>query len=368
MNYLSIRTLPNIWSSSISLLICLSIGLVIALLSNNIFLVWLGLEINMFGIIPFLNSNPNHTNNILFLNISEVNVSFFYFFVQVIGSLFFAWGSILGDWYIISIVGLILKIGAAPFFWWVPAIIPRLDWVSIGVISTIQKIPGVLLFRLIFDIDIKICVFLSILGFLISAIGINLSSNNIKQLMAWSSVSNMSILLLLLVLNNSLGVIYYIFYSGLVIIFCILMSWSNSSNVCESFISGNNTPNNFLVGSIILIFSGLPPFISFLLKVYFLSSFFLFDSINNILEVELNGNSIAYFYLLGSYLSSWNMVLLFILLIILQSVGYIKAFISLNSTGSSRISNSVHSLNFSSSYFLYMILLIYIISLVLIWL
>nr|BBO00500.1 NADH dehydrogenase subunit 2 [Planocera reticulata] len=368
MSYLNVRFLPNIWGSTLSLFFCLSIGLLIALFSNNIFLVWLGLEINMFGIIPFLNSNPNHTNNILLLNVSEVNVSFFYFFVQVIGSLFFAWGSILGDWYIISITGLIIKIGAAPFFWWVPSIIPRLDWLSIGVVSTIQKIPGILLFRLIFDINLSICIILSVIGFFISGIGINFSSNNIKQLMAWSSVSNMSILFILLVLNNSLGLIYFIFYSFIVIIFCIVMNFNQGSNLCTSFLNGNSHPNNFLIGGIILIFSGLPPFVSFLLKVYFLSSFFVFDLINDIINIELNGNSISYFYLLGSYLDSWNIIIIFILLIILQAVGYIKAFISLNSTGSSRLSNSSHSINFLSKHVLYSLLTLYIISIILIWL
>nr|BEU28602.1 NADH dehydrogenase subunit 2 [Planocera cf. heda SI-2017] len=368
MNYSDVRILPNVWTSSFSLFFCLSIGLVISLLSNNIFLVWLGLEINMFGVIPFLNSNPNHTNNILLLSINEVNVSFFYFFVQVVGSLFFAWGSILGDWYIISVAGLIIKIGAAPFFWWVPSIIPRLDWLSIGVISTIQKVPGILLFRLMFDINLSICIILSIIGFFISGIGINFSSNNIKQLMAWSSVSNMSILFILLVLNNSLGLIYYGFYSIIVIVFCTIMSFSQGANLCSSFLNGSNVPNNFLIGSIILIFSGLPPFVSFLLKVYFLSSFLMFDSINDIIEVELNGNSVSYFYLLGSYLNSWNVVILFIVLIVLQAVGYIKAFIGLNSTGSSRLSNSSYSINFVSKYLGYSILLIYMVSVVLIWL
>nr|AVP74427.1 NADH dehydrogenase subunit 2 [Imogine stellae] len=362
MNNFNLRLIPNVWSSYLFLGICLVFGLGISLVSNNIFLVWLGLELNMFGIIPLLNSSPNQTNNILFLTTGEINVSFFYFFVQVIGSLFFAWGSILGGWFIISMIGLIIKIGAAPFFWWVPPVITRLDWFSIGIISTIQKVPGIFLFRLLFDLNLSICLILGIIGFTISVIGINFSFNNLKQLIAWSSISNMSILFVLIMLNNSFGLIYYLFYSVLVLLFCFLLNLFSENIVCGSFLNGNYNSYNILVGSTLLIFSGLPPFVSFFLKIYFLSGFYFFDCVNMLLDIELNGTSISIFHLVGNALNSWNIVIIFIILIVFQSVGYVKAFINLSTTGSSRLYSSSNDVNNKVKLFYLYIFLIYLLS------
>nr|AVP74399.1 NADH dehydrogenase subunit 2 [Discocelis tigrina] len=356
------------WGSSVGLIFCLSIGILISLVSNNIFLVWFGLELNMFGIIPFINSSPNQTNNILFLTPQEVNVSFFYFFVQVIGSLLFAWGGILSDWYIVSIIGLTIKVGVAPFFWWVPPLLTRLDWLSIGVVSTIQKIPAILLIRLVFDLNLEICLLFSVLGFLVATVGINFSSNNLKQLIAWSSISNMSILVVLIVLNNSLGLLYYVFYSVLVLIFCICLNFTNSDNLCNSFINGENENINTISSLLLLVFSGLPPLVSFLLKIFFLSGFFLNDCSFLIMDIDMNGNSISFFYLLGSYLNSWNIVTLYISLIILQSIGYIKAFISINSSKYSRLNIISNSVNNTNKIILISLGILYFISLILIWL
>ena len=366
MNLVKLRVLPNIWRSIFFLIVCLSFGLLLALFRNKIFLIWLGLELKMFGIIPLLNSRPSQIKNILFLKRAEIKVSFFYFFVQVVGRLFFAWGRILGDWFIIRIIGLIIKIGAAPFFWWVPSVVSRLDWFSIGIISTIQKVPGILLFRLLFDLELNICILLRLIGFIVSVVGIKFSSNNLKQLIGWSSVRNMSILFVLIILNKRLGLIYYLFYSFLVLIFCRVISLADNNVICSSFLKGKRSNYNKLVMSLLLIFSGLPPFVRFLLKVYFVRGFYLFDCVGMLLDIGLKGNSISFFYLVGSLLQSWNIVMIFIFLIILQAVGYIKAFIKIFSTGSSRLSSRVSLVKKKLKYFILILLINYLLRIILI--
>lgn len=290
----------------------------------------------MFGIIPFLKST-NKNENVVLISKKEINVSFYYFFVQVIGSLFFAWGSILGNWYTLSGIGLIIKIGVTPFFWWVPPLISRLDWFSIGLLSSIQKIPGLLLLRLMFDFQLETCLFLSMVGFLAASIGIKFSYKDIKKVIAWSSVANMSILLLLMSLNMNFGVLYYIFYRALVLFFCMLMGFCNSSNISSSFLKGKKNLHSSILFILLLVFSGLPPFISFLLKIYFLSGFYKFDSCFLLMDIFLKGKDVGFFYLLGSYLDRWNIVLIFLLLIVVQAVGYIKTCINIISRERTRL-------------------------------
>lgn len=306
---------------------------------KKVFIIWLGLELNMFGIIPFLKSKGEKTKKIIFLSNSEINVRFFYFFVQVIGRLFFAWGSIMGNWYVIRIIGLIIKIGIVPFFWWVPPLFSRLDWVSIGLIRTIQKIPGIVLFRLVFDLGLETCILISLLGFAIRRIGIKFSYKKIKKLVAWSSIRNMSILFLLIVLKKSLGIIYYCFYSVLVLIFCLSLHFSEFLCISNSFLKGNRVKGIGVTKLLLLIFSGLPPFISFLMKIYFIGGLYLFDISLIILDMDFNNRSLSFFYMLGRFLKRWKIVLLITILIIVQSIGYIKAFININVRHSSRISS-----------------------------
>jgi NADH:ubiquinone oxidoreductase subunit 2 (subunit N) len=285
----------------------------------------------------------------------------------VIGRLFFAWGTVLSEYYILAVIGLLLKIGASPLFWWVPPLISRLDWFSIGLLSTIQKIPGLVLFRMIYDLKVEISIFLSFLGFFIASVGIKVSFKNLKNLLGWSSVRNMRILFLIFVLKSRMGILYYLFYRVLVLIFCLGMSFIDSNILCKNFLKGQKLKTKFFIRFILLVFSGLPPFIRFLLKVYFFSSFYLLDSCYILVELDLKGNFLSYFYLLGSFLQRWKIILIFIFLIILQSVGYIKAFINVKVKSLSRRCSAASYIKKSIFFLLLLFLLVYLLRVRFIW-
>jgi NADH:ubiquinone oxidoreductase subunit 2 (subunit N) len=155
---------------------------------------------------------------------------------------------------------------------------------------------------MIHDLKVETCLFLSFLGFFISRVGIKVSFNNLKNLLGWSSVRNMRILFLIFVLKGRIGAVYYLFYSFLVLAFCLAMSFIDSKILCKNFLKGQKLKTKFFIRFILLVFSGLPPFISFLLKVYFFSRFYLLDKCYILIELDLKGNFLSYFYLLGSFL------------------------------------------------------------------
>lgn len=360
-----VRILPKIWGRSGGLLFCLFFGVAISLVSNKVFLVWVGLEVNMFGIIPFLNSN--NTKNTLLLTRSEIKASFFYFLVQVIGRLLFAWGRILREWYIIRVIGLIIKIGTVPFIWWVPSIICRLDWISIGIIRTIQKIPSIVLLRIIFDIDFKLCLYVRLVGFALARVGIKFSQKKLKLLISWSSISKMRILLVLLVVKNMLGLLYYIFYRILTLIFCGVLKYSDNGSEGESFIKGTKNNVKILSRFILLIFSGLPPMIRFLIKVFFFRGILAHDRAWRVMDLRFKGKEIAYFFLVSYMLENWRLVMVLVILIIIQSIGYIKAFIKIYSTRSSRLTILSKKTKGINEWIFLRGVIIYVLSLILIW-
>ena len=103
--------------------------------------------------------------------------------------------------------------------------------------------------------------------------------------MAWSSIRNMRILLILIVLKNKFGLIYYVFYRIIVLIFCLCMNLYKGRVICSSISKGKKNRGNLLSRSLLLVFSGLPPFISFLLKLYFLGGLYSYDCLMLILDL-----------------------------------------------------------------------------------
>jgi len=316
-NKIYLSWLPNKWASKVGLLLILVLGLFLSVVRNKIFLIWFGLELKMFGVVPFITKRVNELKKVILLSKKEINVSFYYFLVQVLGSIFFLWGRIVSDLYIVRTFGLLIKLGLPPFFWWVPSIVSRLDWLSIGLLRTIQKIPGVLLMRLVFDMNIESCILIRLIGLIVSSIGIKTSYKKIKKLIGWSSVRNMRILIVLMVIKRKLGLTYYIFYSLLIISFCCLIRIFPTRNRINLY--------NF----ILLVFSGLPPMLGFLIKVYFIRRFYLIDTCLEHFMIVL---PLAPYYLRG-----WKIVFFYLLLIVLQSIGYIKCFIKNKSSNRGKI-------------------------------
>nr|AVP74414.1 NADH dehydrogenase subunit 2 [Eurylepta cornuta] len=317
------------------------LGVLICVSSSNLFILWFGLELNMFGVIPFivLNSNPNNQNK-------DLNVGIYYFIIQVIGSILFSWGSVVGSSSILGLSGLLIKMGVVPFFWWVPSVLSRVDWGSFLLLSTLQKIPSVLLIRISFDLSFNVCLFICLVGLVVSVIGINFSSGNFKLLLAWSSVGNMSLVVILATLYFNLGSLYFTCYAISVLGFILCISSPNSGDI-------NNNENNGGVNSLInisfflLIFSGLPPLLGFITKVVLFSGLSICESDMMIKQISvIDNNNYMVDYPIYNVIGSWSLSIVISFILILQIIAYIKVFISvytsisINLQGSSRSTNS----------------------------
>lgn len=97
--------------------------------------VWLGLEVNLFRILPLILGGGSS---------GEAESCVKYFVVQVVGSGLMFFGALLGAGYWgyfvvrgclvgevvlwVVVVGLLIKIGIAPFHFWLPRVMARLRW------------------------------------------------------------------------------------------------------------------------------------------------------------------------------------------------------------------------------------------------
>lgn len=339
--------------SNILLIIIILLGLFITLSARNIFIIFLGMELKMFGIIPFILLNREDNSRI-------INISIYYFLVQVFGRLTFLWGNLVGG-YLMGIVGLCLKMGISPFFWWVPAIFKRLDWFSIVVIATIQKIPSFIILRRLFDISRYLGLFICISGLIISVLGINYSNKDLKILMGWSSVGNMSLIFYLLIINLEAAYLFFIFYFICFITISHLLLNNSIKIIKKIRISSVKVDLILTIRTGILIFAGLPPLLGFQWKLLLfrgLNESEVMFMIQQIMSLKVKHYMIE--FPLCQDMIGWKISLIIRMLLVIQIMAYIKVFINMYTSYSRRLEGRSRFNRNMLKLDIYMILLIII--------
>lgn len=291
-------------------------------------MVWLGFELKMFAIVPLL----IHDQSGLFLSKkTEIGVAFYYFIVQVIGRILFAWGSILGNAGILGVLGLLLKFGFLPFFWWVPSIFSRLDWFWIFVLSTLQKIPSFFVLRYTFDLNRKIIFFLCVLTLIIGVFGMYKNFFCLKNLMGWSSVTNGAVMLLLYSHSFYFRFIFFFLYR-IVLSFCCWCFSKVEKNKIERFFVLTKVEFFYYFKGIfrLFYFSGLPPFISFWTKIYFFCVLRYKRSNLKLFYDSSFRKNVSYIFKIVLHLPfsgiEWFSSLIIVLLMFLQVIVYLSVF------------------------------------------
>lgn len=311
--------------NNILLVIIMLLGLIVAISGGNIFVIYIGMEIKMFGVIPFILLNKENEN-------SKINVGLYYFLVQVFGRVTFLWGNIIGK-YILGIIGLCLKMGIRPFFWWVPSIFKRLDWFSIVIIGTIQKIPSFIILRMLFDYSATLGLYLGVLGVVVSVIGIRYTDKDLKVLMAWSSVGKMRLICFLLVISIQSACMYFFCYTLTFIVIGHLLVKNSIKGVRKRSISAIKTDLLVRLRVGVLTFAGLPPLLGFQWKLYFFSG--LKESESMFLPGQIEELPVLDYMVefpLCQDLVGWKIALIVRLLLTIQIAAYIKVFIQMFSS------------------------------------
>lgn len=269
-NYRSFNLLFLMINNSYKILFFFSIilGTLISISSSSWFRIWIGLEINLLSFIPLIIGTKN-----LFSSESSLK----YFLTQALASSIFLFSILIffiflnikiyfiKNYFSILISStILLKIGSAPFHFWFPTVLEGLNWNSILILVTWQKIAPLMIFSYL--INFNLLIFIIFLSIIFGSLG-GLNQTSLRKLIAFSSINHLGWIIISLINREYLWILYFVFYCFLT--FNVIWIFNNFklTNINQTFyLKKINIFFNLAIFIALLSLGGLPPFLGFFPK------------------------------------------------------------------------------------------------------
>nr|YP_009107082.1 NADH dehydrogenase subunit 2 [Angaracris barabensis]YP_009112330.1 NADH dehydrogenase subunit 2 [Angaracris rhodopa]ABQ66255.1 NADH dehydrogenase subunit 2 [Bryodema miramae miramae]ABQ66256.1 NADH dehydrogenase subunit 2 [Bryodema luctuosum luctuosum]AIT96930.1 NADH dehydrogenase subunit 2 [Angaracris barabensis]AIY61452.1 NADH dehydrogenase subunit 2 [Angaracris rhodopa]AKQ49212.1 NADH dehydrogenase subunit 2 [Bryodema miramae miramae] len=246
----------------------LMMGTILSISSNTWLGIWMGLEINLLSIIPLLTDSKN-----MVINESSIK----YFIIQVMPSTMLLISILLIQmkymiWWekenipsMMIMSSMMMKMGAAPFHFWLPEVMGSTSWMNCLILLTWQKIAPMM--TLSYCIKMGSFTFTVILmGIIVGAMG-GLNQTSLRQIMAYSSISHLGWMISSMVVSENVWELYLYIYFLLNIAVIMMFSSMKLFFLNQAYLSGNLSMEiKFLVMLSLLSLGGLPPMLGFLPK------------------------------------------------------------------------------------------------------
>nr|YP_010610733.1 NADH dehydrogenase subunit 2 [Graneledone verrucosa]WAP91566.1 NADH dehydrogenase subunit 2 [Graneledone verrucosa] len=306
-------------------------GTIMSLSSTHWLMMWMGLELNLMGILPLMNIK---------LKNNEIESSMKYFIIQSLSSSMFIMSSIFMYYHSLSMysmfnnfmfssmmmLSLLIKLGSVPFHFWLPSMSKQMSWMMLFFILTWQKLAPLFMLSFInsnYIIIILSSLFSSILG---SIQAINQS--NLQLIMVYSSITHLGWMLSISSINNSLMFLYLMIYT--LISLALFLHFSTKSNYFMYSLTEHNynmNKENIFIMMLIMSLGGMPPLMGFLSKLMIINMLMKMNMVMLPIMLFMSTLISLYFYL---NLMMMMMIKSFFLLKINKMNTNMKLIMSLN--------------------------------------
>nr|AIZ68368.1 NADH dehydrogenase subunit 2 [Hippidion saldiasi]AIZ68381.1 NADH dehydrogenase subunit 2 [Hippidion saldiasi]AIZ68407.1 NADH dehydrogenase subunit 2 [Hippidion sp.]AIZ68445.1 NADH dehydrogenase subunit 2 [Hippidion sp.] len=249
------------------------LGTMIVMTSSHWLMIWIGFEMNLLAIVPILMKKYNPRT---------MEASTKYFLIQATASMLLMMAIIInlmysGQWSITKMLNptastimtsaLAMKLGLAPFHFWVPEVTQGISLTSGLILLTWQKLaPMSILYQISPSINLNILLTMAILSILVGGWG-GLNQTQLRKIMAYSSIAHMGWMTAILTYNPTLTMLNMLIYIMMTLTMFMLLIHSSSTTTLSLSHTWNKAP---LTTSLILItllsMGGLPPLSGFLPK------------------------------------------------------------------------------------------------------
>nr|YP_010454112.1 NADH dehydrogenase subunit 2 [Inioteuthis japonica]QXJ42102.1 NADH dehydrogenase subunit 2 [Inioteuthis japonica] len=317
-------------------------GTLFSLSSSHWLTMWMGLELNLMSFLPLMNIKGK---------MLEAEASMKYFIIQSMGSSMLIFSSIIMyiynlSWYsmfnsmmsALILTSLILKLGGAPMHFWLPSISKQMPWMILFLLLTWQKLAPLFMLSLM-NSNLMLIMLISLLSTLIGSI-MAINQTNLQLIITYSSISHLGWMMVMILINNSLTLFYFINYIIISIPLMHLMSSELGNHLFS--LSQKNNVNNLIIISLILSLAGLPPLLGFMSKLIILISL-----------INMNLLMLSLLMLLGTLISLYFYLNMSLMLMI-------KSYTMFKTNKNNKKYNSLISLNLLSSFIIYPIIIMFI--------
>nr|QFG38754.1 NADH dehydrogenase subunit 2 [Otocolobus manul] len=259
----------------ISIIIMLTVisGTVLVMTTSHWLMVWIGFEMNLLAIIPILMKKYNPRT---------MEAATKYFLTQATASMILMMGIIInllhsGQWLvskdlnpmasIMMTTALAMKLGLAPFHFWVPEVTQGISMSSGLILLTWQKIaPLSILYQISSTINPKLLLTMSIMSVMIGGWG-GLNQTQLRKIMAYSSIAHMGWMTAVMMYNPTMMFMNLIIYIIMTLTTFMLFMYNSTTTTSSLSQMWNKNP---LITSLILVLmmslGGLPPLSGFIPK------------------------------------------------------------------------------------------------------
>nr|YP_010531281.1 NADH dehydrogenase subunit 2 [Mileewa lamellata]UXX17540.1 NADH dehydrogenase subunit 2 [Mileewa lamellata] len=232
----------------------LMIGVIISISSNNWMMMWSGLEISLMSFIPLMSGGVmGSESSMKYFIVQSISSSMLIISIMMMISMNLVYNFIM-------LTSLILKMGVAPFHNWVLSIVSSLNYKLMLILFSIIKIAPLVMLSFLNSYNDLFIILSLIIGSFFS-----LNQNNIRKLMGYSSIYNMSYIISSINMN-SIWSIYLILYSIILIFVIILISKLKINYINQFMINEQSMIIKMNLSISMLSLGGLPPLLGFFPK------------------------------------------------------------------------------------------------------
>nr|AYE84591.1 NADH dehydrogenase subunit 2 [Encarsia obtusiclava] len=272
-------------------------------IANSWFSMWMIMEINLISFICLMVFDKNLKN--------ELTMN--YFLIQSFNSYLFLTSFILMNsklniiMILIMYMSILSKIGLPPFYIWYLKLMKNMNWMNLYFMSTIQKlIPLIILNNIMMNKLMNfMIIYLILISFFSSIKGLN--QNNLKIILTYSSIIQISWMLMLMMNSELMMLNYFLIYSFINLNLSLMFNKFNIETLNNLMnLKMNNKNNFFLIMLMIFSLSSMPPMFGFLMKLISIQNMFLMMNFFLILMMIFNSLISMYFYLKIMFISMLN--------------------------------------------------------------
>nr|AIY69360.1 NADH dehydrogenase subunit 2 [Hypothymis helenae]AIY69431.1 NADH dehydrogenase subunit 2 [Hypothymis helenae]AKC01585.1 NADH dehydrogenase subunit 2 [Hypothymis helenae]AKC01586.1 NADH dehydrogenase subunit 2 [Hypothymis helenae] len=286
----------------------LVLGSTITITSNHWVTAWAGLEINTLAVLPLI-SKSHHPR--------AIEAATKYFLVQATASALVLFSSMTNAWYtgqwdvtqlthptscLLLTAAISMKLGLVPFHFWFPEVLQGSSLTTGLLLSTAMKLPPItLLFMTSHSLNPSLLTTMAILS---AALGgwMGLNQTQVRKIMAFSSISHLGWMAIIIVYNPKLTLINFYLYT--LITAAVFLTFNSMKVLKLSTLMTTWTKTPSLSTTLLLVLlslAGLPPLTGFLPKWLIIQELTKQDMAPTAMAISLLSLLGLFFYLRLAY-------------------------------------------------------------------